>query len=360
MLNLLRAWGLGAEWVFWGNSLADWVSALAFGLATFALLLLVRRQIERRTRRFAGRELPPGVRFALRLARSTRLLPLLAASLAVGSKYLDLPPRAEHLTSAVIVILAAIQVGIWSSVAVRLYLDESATRHANRSTQTLVTIVRFVANLLIWSTVILLALDNLGVQVKALLTGLGIGGIAVALAVQNILGDLLASVSIALDKPFEVGDSLTLDNGYTGTVEAIGVKSTRLRSISGEQIVIANAEMVKVRIRNYGRIDQRRAVIRFSLHYSTPPDRLARVPDRVQQAVEGCHDVTFERAHLVAAGVNGFEIEFAFVVPSADYALYLSAQQQVLIAIAAALATDGVVFASVVPPLTTTGPNATD
>jgi len=349
MQNLMRILGLGPAGTFLGNSLIDWISALLFGLATFTILLLIRRQIERRTRRFTGSELPAGVRFALRLARSTRLTPLFAASLAVGSKYLDLPARAEHGISASIVILVAIQIGIWASVAVRLYLEESASRYADRSTQTLVTIFRFVANLLIWAIVLLLVLDNLGVQVKALLTGLGIGGIAVALAVQNVLGDLLASVSIALDKPFEVGDSLTLDNGYTGTVEAIGVKSTRLRSVSGEQIVVSNAEMGKIRIRNYGRIDQRRAVIRFSLNYSTSPERLSRAPALVREAVAACADATFERANVVAAGVNGFELEFAFVVPGSDYGTFLGAQEQVLLAIASAFAQDGIHFASVVP-----------
>jgi small-conductance mechanosensitive channel len=250
--------------------------------------------------------------------------------------------------SAVIVILVSIQMGIWLSVAVRLALEDSAVRHAGRSTQTLVTLIRFVANLIIWSVVLLLALDNLGIQVKALLTGLGIGGIAVALAVQSILGDLLASISIALDKPFEVGDSLTLDSGYTGTVEAIGVKSTRLRSVSGEQIVIANSELVKIRIRNYGRIEQRRAVHRFSVHYSTPPEQLAAAAGLVRSAIEHGGEAVFERAHIVAAGLNGFELECAFVVPGSDYSQYLAIQQQVLLAIASSFAAANIIFASVV------------
>jgi small-conductance mechanosensitive channel len=349
MQNFWQAIGLLPNAVWLGNPLSDWLTALTFGLSTFVLLLLVRRQIGRRTRRFAGQQLPPGIRFALALAQRTRLPPLLAASLAVGSKYLDLPTRAEHLTSAVIIILVSIQVGLWASVAVRLYLEESASHPGSRSTQTLITLLRFVANLLIWSIVLLLALDNLGVQVKALLTGLGISGIAVALAVQNVLGDLLASVSIALDKPFEVGDALTLDNGYTGTVEAIGVKSTRLRSVSGEQIVVANAELVKIRIRNYGRIDQRRSVHRFSVQYDSDPGQLAQVAGMLQAAVDACQQAGFERAHLVANGPAGFEYELVFVVAGSDYALYLQAQQQILLSIADAFAKSGIRYAPLPP-----------
>ena len=341
--------GLPPTAVWLGNPISEWATALTFGLATFVLLLLVRQQIKRRTRHFAGQQSPPGIRFALALARRTRLPPLLAASLAVGSKYLDLPSRAEHLTSAVIIILVSIQIGIWASVAVRLYLEESASHPGSRSTHTLLTILRFVANLLIWSIVLLLALDNLGVQVKALLAGLGISGIAVALAVQNVLGDLLASVSIALDKPFEVGDALVLDNGYAGTVEAIGIKSTRMRSVSGEQIVVANAELVKIRIRNHGRIEQRRSVHRFSVQYDSDPVRLAQVAGMLQAAVEACEEAAFERAHLVANGAAGFEYELVFVVAGSDYTLYLQAQQQILLSIAKAFDESGIRYAPVPP-----------
>jgi small-conductance mechanosensitive channel len=213
----------------------------------------------------------------------------------------------------------------------------------------MVTIVQFVANIAIWSIVLLLALDNLGFQVKALLTGLGIGGIAVALAVQNVLGDLLASVSIALDKPFEVGDYLTLEGGLAGTVEAIGIKSTRIRSITGEQIVVANAELTRARIRNYGRIAERRLVFRFTLAFATPAAQLAEVPAIVEAAVRARKEANFERAHVMAIGIAGFEVEAVLSVPTADYTVYLVALQAVNLAIAAEFERRGILF-STLPP----------
>jgi len=349
MDQLLHFVGFDPDRLLFGNSLHDWGFALGFGLTTFVALMFVRRQLAQRTRRLVGMELPPGVRLLVVLVRRTKFLPLLAVSLAAGSKYLDLPGRAEKMTSGLIVVMVAVQFGLWLSAAVRFYLEEQSSHSRDGRSQTMVTIVQFLANAAIWSLVLLLALDNLGFQVKALLTGLGIGGIAVALAVQNVLGDLLASVSIALDKPFEVGDTLVLEGGYTGTVEAIGIKSTRLRSISGEQIVVSNAELTKARIRNYGRIAERRLVFRFTLAFDTPAGCLAEVADIVRAAVVARPEARFERAHVMTLGPAGFEVESVLAVPGPDYALYLSVVQAVNVAIAAEFERRGIQF-STLPP----------
>ena len=345
MSELLRIVGLDPDRLLFGNPASDWLYALGLGLLTFLTLLFLRGQLAARTRRFGGHALPRGLRLMLTLLRRTQRFPLFAVSLLVGSKYLELGPRAERLTTGVIVVLIALQAGIWASAAVRFYLaEQSAAR--NHKSQTMITIAQFVANLAIWSLVALLALDILGFQVKTLLAGLGIGGIAVALAVQNVLGDLFASVSIALDKPFEIGDALTLDPGYAGTVEAIGIKSTRLRSVSGEQIVIANAELVKVRIRNYGRVVERRSVFRFGLTPRTRAVDLAAVPQIVRAAVAAEPHARFERAHFVAFAPGALEFEAVFVVASADYTLYLDAQQAVNLAICAELERRGIELAA--------------
>ena len=348
MYDLLHRVGVDADRLLFGNPRSDWIYALGLGVVTFLTLLFVHREITARTRRFGGRALPPGFRLLLSLQRRTKVAPLLAVSLLVGSKYLDLGPRAERVTTGVIVVLVALQLGLWASAAVRFYLEEQAEAVGRQKSQTMVTIAQFVANLAIWSLVVLLALDNLGFQVKTLIAGLGIGGIAVALAVQNVLGDLFASVSIALDKPFEIGDSLTLDSGYTGTVEAVGIKSTRLRSTTGEQIVVANAELVKARIRNYGRLAERRSVFRFVIALGTAAAELASIPGIVRAAVEAQPRGRFERAHLVGFVPRGAEFEASFVVGSDDYTLFLDVQQAIHLAIAAELERRGIRLA---PPV---------
>ncbi|HUO79722.1 MAG TPA: mechanosensitive ion channel domain-containing protein [Steroidobacteraceae bacterium] len=342
MYDLLHRIGLDADRLLLGNPLGDWLYALGFGLVTFLGLLFLFRQLAARTRRFAGPELPRGLRLLLALQRKTKFLPLLAVSLLVGSKYLDLGSHAERLTSGVLVVLVAVQLALWSSAAVRFYLEEQLASARYQKSQAMVTIAQFIANLAIWSLVALLALDNLGFQVKTLLAGLGIGGIAIALAVQNVLGDLFASVSIALDKPFEVGDALTLDSGYSGTVEAVGIKSTRLRSTSGEQIVVANAELVKARIRNYGRLSERRSVFRFVIAPGTGAADLATVPPIVCAAVEAQPGARFERAHLIGIVARGYEYEASFVVGGSDYTRFLDVQQAIHLAIAAELERRGI------------------
>jgi small-conductance mechanosensitive channel len=315
-----------------GNPPIDWLYALGLGLLTFAALLFVRRLVTAQARKYATEtELPRGVRLLSQLVAKTQIFPLLALSLIVGSKYLDLGRTPGRVTTIVIVVMIALQVGIWLSTAVSFYLHEQQLHSRDKNSRTVTTIVQFIANVLIWSLVLLGALSNLGINVTALVTGLGIGGIAVALAVQNILGDLLASVSIALDKPFEVGDFVNLDAGFMGAVEEIGIKSTRLRALSGEQIVVPNSEVMKARIRNMGRMRERRAVFTFGVTYDTPREQIEAVPAIVRGAIEelGQGRTRFDRAHFTTFGDSALNFEVVYFVTVPDYNVYMDVQQAV-------------------------------
>jgi small-conductance mechanosensitive channel len=331
-----------------GNPLTDWLYALGLGLLTFAALLFVRRLVTAQARKYStGAELPRGVRLVSTLVAKTQFFPLLAISLIAGSKYLRMTPFAERITTFVIVVMIALQIGIWLSTAVRFYLQEQRLHSQDKNAQTIVTLVQFVANVVIWALVLLGALSNLGINVTALVTGLGIGGIAVALAVQNILGDLLASVSIALDKPFEVGDFVNLDNGFMGSVVAIGIKSTRLRSLSGEQIVVPNSEIVKARIRNFGRMQERRAVFNFGVTYDTPREQVAAIPALVRQAIEECGQgkTRVDRAHFNAFGESALNFEVVYFMLVPDYGAYMDVQQAVNLRLMEEFEKRGVSFA---------------
>jgi small-conductance mechanosensitive channel len=336
------------EQMLLGNPLIDWLYALALGLLTFAGLVFVRRLVTRQARKYStGAELPRGVRLLSTLVARTQVFPLLALSLIVGSKYLDLGPVAGRVTTVVIVVMIALQVGIWLSTAVRFYLEEQRLHSREKNAQTVTTILQFIANVLIWSLVLLGALSNLGINVTALVTGLGIGGIAVALAVQNILGDLLASVSIALDKPFEVGDFVNLDGGFMGTVQQIGIKSTRLRSLSGEQIVVPNSEVVKARIRNFARMQERRAVFNFGITYDTPREQVAAVPGLVRAALDelGQGRTRLDRAHFTAFGDSALNFEVVYFVTVPDFNAYMDIQQAVNLRLMQEFEARGIKFA---------------
>jgi small-conductance mechanosensitive channel len=205
-------------------------------------------------------------------------------------------------------------------------------------------IIGVIVNAVIWSLVVLLTLDNVGVDITALVAGLGIGGIAVALAVQNIFGDLFASLSITLDRPFVVGDFLIVDD-VLGTVESIGIKSTRLRSLSGEQIVMPNSDLLGSRVHNYGRMVERRVVFATSVTYETPIGMLERIPGLIRKVIEDQADTRFDRSHFAAHGSASLDFETVYYVRSPDYTRYMDIQQTINLTLHREFAKLGVEFA---------------
>jgi small-conductance mechanosensitive channel len=285
---------------FLGNPVLNWGYSVVTFLVTLTVLPIIRGFIAARRRSWSALDrvkVHTAIELTTLLVERTSRVFLFAIALFLASRHLVFPPRLERFVEVVIVCLFWLQVGLWGMASVRFGIDVRRAR--NTELDSMLTgsldVILFCAGLIIWAMVMLLALDNLGVQIKPLLTGLGIGGIAVALAVQTVLSDVLASVSIALDKPFSVGDSLTIET-FQGTVEHIGVKSTRLRSLSGEQIIIANADIIKARVRNFGRMGERRAVFQFGVNYDTPTDVLAKIPGEIRKIVEAQADTRFDAA----------------------------------------------------------------
>ncbi|MBV8854760.1 MAG: mechanosensitive ion channel family protein [Sinobacteraceae bacterium] len=322
---------------FLGNPVIDWVLAATIFLVTLTVLPLIRGVIGARKRRWTPedrQQVHTAIELTTQLVVRTSRLFLLVVALYLASRDLSFPPRIERILTIVIVTTFWMQVGLWAMSAVRFAVDLRRARSAGLDAALAgsVDVILFSAGLIVWAMVLLLALDNLGVQIKPLLAGLGIGGIAIALAVQTVLGDLLASMSIALDKPFGVGDFLTVGD-YQGTVEHIGVKSTQLRSISGEQIIIANADIIKARVRNYGRMRERRTVFQFGVSYDTPPESLAAIPGEVRRIVEAQPDTRFDRCHFLAYGDTALQFELVFFVLKADFNTYADIQQNINLAL---------------------------
>src|SRR5690606_37560625 len=249
-----------------GNTTERWLTAGAVFIVLFASLLLIRRFVRAHYERMAATEKVELLELPALVASRTTALFLGMASLFAALHVLTLPPKLTGLAATVFTIVVFWQGGIWTSVAVLSTLEQKRRRAltADRAVAGTLGLISFLARATIWSLVLLLTLDNLGIEIKPLLAGLGIGGIAVALAVQNILSDLFASLSITLDRPFVVGDILAVDS-FTGTVEYIGIKSTRLRSVDGEQIIIPNANLLNSRLRNLTRMNERHVIITLSL-----------------------------------------------------------------------------------------------
>jgi small-conductance mechanosensitive channel len=209
---------------------------------------------------------------------------------------------------------------------------------------TTIAALGFLGRVAIWAIVALLAMENLGVDVTALVAGMGVGGIAVALAAQNILGDLFASLSIVLDKPFVLGDNIAVGTDV-GKVEKIGLKTTRLRSISGELLVFSNADMLQSRIRNFKRMSERRVVFAVGVTYQTPYEKLAAIPGMLREAVESQSGVRFDRAHLKELAGSSINFEVVYFMLTPDYLPYMDTQQAICLGLVKKFSAEGIELA---------------
>lgn len=184
----------------------------------------------------------------------------------------------------------------------------------------------------LWSIGILLVLSNFGVNITSLIAGLGIGGIAIAFALQNILGDLFSSFAIYFDKPFQIGDYIVVGED-SGTVEKIGIKTTRLRSLQGEEIVISNQELTTARVQNFKKLERRRVVTAFGVLYETPTKKLEKIPDMVRKIFDELSDVTLDRVHFKSLDDSALTYEVVFFVEKPDYVTYMDQQQAINLAL---------------------------
>jgi small-conductance mechanosensitive channel len=335
--------------VYFGNALSAWLLAATAFLVCFFVLPSIRIFVVAQSRKWVGGEAPPWIQLVLALLTKTRRLFLIVVALYVGTRFLDLPPRAEDFVFALIVIAFWIQAAIWGVATIEITLQQRQDRMiaAGELRQSgSMSVLLFVARVAVFALATLLALDNLGVNITALVAGLGIGGIAIALAVQTVLGDLLASLSITLDKPFRVGDLLRVDD-VEGVVEFIGVRSTSIRSLSGEEVIIANADLLKTRLRNLGRMPERRMLFQIGVVYETPPERLAAVPDIVKRAVESVEGTRFEYCAFRTFGDSSLNFEVMYFVPNWDQARlrFITINHEVNCAIHSAFAAEGISFA---------------
>jgi small-conductance mechanosensitive channel len=297
-----------------GNSLTDWMAAGIVALAVWSALWILRRLTASRYRKYSAADQPTPIRLIAYLVGNTTQLFFFAVALYAAQSSVNLPDRIGRGLDHLVLILILVQVGLWAGRTLRFYLElKERERGADRVFAGSLDIINFIARLALWSLLILVALSNLGVNITALLAGLGVGGVAVALALQNVLGDLFASLSIALDKPFVVGDGLSLD-AFVGKVEHIGIKSTRLRSETGEQIILSNADILKSRVRNFGRAQELRALATIRVSYETPSDKLRGIPKLLEGVVREQANSRFERCHLKVLGDSALHFELSYFV----------------------------------------------
>lgn len=332
--------------LFIDNPLRDWFTALGLALSINVLLGLIKWLILNRLAVVAQRTQSRLDDSLVFVARATRQWLVFGVTLWFGTRYLTLP---DHVTKWFIIIATVsffLQFGLWLNAGISFWLEryKARTLATDAGAATSLAALGFVGRIVMWSALLLVTLDNLGVDVTALVAGLGVGGIAVALAVQNILGDLFASLSIVIDKPFVLGDFVVVDD-LSGTVEHVGLKTTRIRSLSGEQIVFSNSDLLKTRIRNYKRMYERRIPFTFGVLYQTTPAQLEAIPGMVKTIIEEVEHARFDRAHFLRFGDSSLDFEVVYWVTSPDYTVYMDAQQAINLALVRRFADAGIDFA---------------
>jgi len=276
---------------------------------------------------------------------STSSLMLLAFSILMGLLALDMPDNMHSTLIHLAIITLIMQGGLWGGSIIRQWAKIRISKdHANGIANTNYEIISHALRLILWSLILLLILSNLGINVTTLIASLGIGGVAVALALQNILGDLFSSLSIVMDKPFETGDFLTIGD-LSGTVKHIGLKTTRLTSLTGEELVFTNSNLLKNSIHNYKKMRERRIVYTLGVEFATPLEKLRRISDIVRDIFSGIPHARLDRVHFSNINQSTLDFEIAYYVRGSDYNTYMDVQQAFNFAIIEQFTKEGIQFA---------------
>lgn len=331
----------------YGLILRDWLVGLGIFLGTVLLLQIIKRLLLQQTDRMRSNGSRGQDGLISTILRSTSFVWILALGIGIASIIVPPPERAVAFTQTALKVVFFVQVALWANALISYTINRRtrAELETSPATVTSINMIGMVLRVLLWTVVALLILENItGIEVNSLIASLGIAGVAVALAVQNLLGDLFASVSIAMDQPFVIGDFIIVDD-LAGTVENIGLKSTRIRSLTGEQLVFSNSDLLSSRIRNYKRMARRRMLIYINIPYGTEEEKVKVVPELITEVVKRTPDITFERAHLMAFAEYSLRYEVVCYVETADYMVYMDRQQEIILGIYRKFAELGIEFA---------------
>jgi small-conductance mechanosensitive channel len=342
----------------YGNPLLDWATALGIALAINLAVALVKSVAVTRLKAWSDHTAGAIDDALVDAVQRTKQWLVFFVTIYIGSRYLALDDRVDLVLRAMATLAAIVQIGVWGAALIRFWVGRSQRKAmtSNAAAATSLGAINFIGQLVLWSILLLAALDNLGVNVTALVAGLGVGGIAVALAAQNILGDLFASLSIVIDKPFVIGDAIAVDE-FNGTVEYVGLKTTRLRGLGGEQIVFSNSDLLESRIRNYKRMNERRQVFTIGLSYDTPADLLEQVPVMIREAIEQHRErARFDRAHFASFGESTYNFEAVYIMLTPDYGQFIQVQQAINLALVRRFAEAGIQFAFPTRTVNVAGP----
>ncbi len=334
------------SWEFGGNKLNDYLIATVILLCSIILIKTLRRSTFKSLRKWAAQSENIYDDAIVNILERDLIPIAYIASIYLAISNLALHPIFDRTVNVMVVIISTILAirlicaGIEYIIKIYWINYQRDNLNLEQSIDALMPAIRIV----IWLIGTIFLLDNLGFNISAVVTSLGIGGVAIALASQGVLQDLFSYFSILLDRPFELGDFIIVGD-YLGTVEYVGIKTTRLKSIDGEQIVMANTDLVGSRIRNYKKMRQRRVVFNFGVVYETSTEQLAQIPDLIKEIIAQTENATCDRAHFSGYGEYSLNFEVVYLINTNDYSVYMNAQQEINLAVKDKFAEYGIEFA---------------
>lgn len=338
------AWIAFAHW--WGDNAVEAAIAVVVAIMLFLAFVAARRWVSDALNRIKWRDQSSYAAIAARAVRRVNTVFLLFSALVAASEVVTWPQAVTDVIHFLFLVAAVVQL----AVVVREVLASVIARQARRrgadaaQLRSAISIVQWFISVAVWSIALLVILDNVGIDITALVAGLGVGGVAIGLAAQGTFTDLFSALSILFDKPFRRGDFIVTDE-IIGDVEEIGLKTTRVRALSGEQVVIANSNLLDRVIHNYERLSERRVLFHIGVTYQTPAEKLEKIAEWIKNEIDNLDGMRFDRAHLSDFGASSLNFEVVFFVLSRAYHDFMDAKHRVNLALFRRFAAEGVSFA---------------
>jgi small-conductance mechanosensitive channel len=328
---------------FLGNTVRDWAICLGIIIASMLALRIVRTIVLQRLRAWASKTSNTFDDFVIRVFKRSVMPMLYIGSVYAGLQYLHIPAKVGRIMHVAILVVTVFFI-IRIITDVISYAFEKFTGNQNEAQAKQARGILLIVKVLLWIIGIVFLVDNLGYDITTIIAGLGIGGIAIALAAQTILGDLFSYLVIFFDKPFETGDFIVIGS-QSGVVDYVGIKTTRIRTLNGEQLVVSNTDLTNSRVQNFKRMERRRIVFTVGVLYETGSEKLKKVPDIVKNIVDPIEGATFDRTHFMAFGDFSLNFEIVYYVESPDYMVYMDLHQKICLGIYEEFEKAGIEFA---------------
>lgn len=334
---------LTLEAVYFGNSIQQYLEALGVFVVSFAVFGVVQSVVIGRLAKLAKQSETTIDDAAIRIAQSIKPGFFAFASVFLGYQRLVFPEIVDSIVLGILIVWIAYQVVIGLQILID-YVTGRLQSKDDVATSSAYSFLAGIAKAVLWIFAFIFVLSNFGVNITTFIAGLGIGGIAIAFALQNILGDLFSSFAIYFDKPFVLGDTIQV-GGFIGTVEKIGIKTTRIKSVQGEELVFSNQKLTTENIQNFGKMQERRSLFQFGVLYETPVAKVKDIPGMVREIFEKKTDVRLDRVHFKELGDSALVFEVSFYVQKSEYAFMLDVQQEINLELIERFQKEGIEFA---------------